>query len=85
VTPSNGLHARRVLRTKHIDDGIESLEQITEAINSGNENIKERYMKNRDKENITGNINDNVSRGTNDGKLWNGKCICAVNGLCDLF
>jgi len=45
------------------------LEQITEAINSGTENIKEQYMNNRDKENIAGNINDNVSQGTNDGKL----------------
>ena len=60
----------------YIDDGIESLEQITEVINSGNENIKERYMNNRDNENIAGNINDNVSRGKNDGKLWNGKLIC---------
>jgi hypothetical protein len=51
---------------KHIDDGIESLEQSTEVINSGNENIKERYMNNRDNENITGNINGNVSRGTNN-------------------
>jgi hypothetical protein len=33
-------------------------------------------VNNRDKENIAGNINDNVSRGTNDGKLWNGKYIC---------
>jgi hypothetical protein len=32
----------------HIDDGIESLEQITEAIDSGTENIKEQYMNNRD-------------------------------------
>ena len=58
-----------VVVQKHIDDGIESLEQITEAINSGTENIKEQYMNNRDKENITGNINDNVSQGINDGKL----------------
>jgi hypothetical protein len=43
-----------VLRTSN--DGIESLEQITEAINSGTENIKEQYMNNRDKENIAGNI-----------------------------
>ena len=63
-----------VLRTSN--DGIESLEQITEAINSGTENIKEQYMNNRDKENIAGNINDNVSQGTNDGKLWNEKFIC---------
>jgi len=63
-----------VVVQKHIDDGIESLEQITEAINSSTENIKEQY--NRDKENIAGNINDNVSQGTNDGKLWNGKSIC---------
>ena len=55
---------------------MESLEQITEAINSSTENIKEQYMNNRDTENIDGNINDNVSRGTNDGKLWNGKSIC---------
>jgi hypothetical protein len=32
----------------HTDDGIESLEQITEAINSSTENIKEHYMNNRD-------------------------------------
>jgi len=51
-----------VVVPKHIDDGIESLEQITEAINSGNENIKERYMNNRENENIAGNINDNVNR-----------------------
>ena len=39
--------------TTHIDDGIESLEQITEAINSSTENIKEQYMNNyRDTENI---------------------------------
>jgi hypothetical protein len=63
-----------ILRTSN--DGIESLEQITEAINSGTENIKEHYVNNRDKENIIGNINDNVSQGTNDGKLWNGKLIC---------
>jgi hypothetical protein len=30
-----------VVVQKHIDEGIESLEQITEAINSGTENIKE--------------------------------------------
>jgi hypothetical protein len=47
-----------VLRTSN--DGIENLEQITEAINSGTENIKEHYVNNRDKENIVGNINDNV-------------------------
>ena len=63
-----------VLRTSN--EGIESLEQITEAINSGTENIKEQYMNNRDKENIAGNNNDNVSQGTNDGKLWNEKSIC---------
>ena len=44
----------------HIDDEIESLEQITEAIGSGTENIKEQYMNNRDTEHIIGNINDNV-------------------------
>ena len=44
----------------HIDDEIESLEQITEANGSGTENIKEQYMNNRDTENIIGNINDNV-------------------------
>ena len=44
----------------HIDDGIESLEQITEAVDSGTENIKEQNMNNRDTENIIGNINDNV-------------------------
>jgi len=69
-----------VVVQKHIDDGMESLEQITEAINSGTENIKVQQkwttVNNRDKENIAGNINDNVSRGTNDGKLWNGKPIC---------
>ena len=30
-----------VVVQKHIDDGIESLERITEAINGGTENIKE--------------------------------------------
>ena len=35
-----------VVVQKHIDDGIESLEQITEAINGGTENIKEQYMNN---------------------------------------
>ena len=63
-----------VLRTSN--DGIGSLEQITEAINSGTENIKEHYMNNRDNENIAGNINDNVSQGRNYGKLWNGNYIC---------
>ena len=67
---------RTVVVQTHIDDGIESLEQITEAINSGTENIKEHYMNNRDKENISGNINDNVSQGGNYGKLWNGNYIC---------
>jgi DNA-binding PadR family transcriptional regulator len=42
------------------NDGIESLEQITETINSGTDNIKEYYVNNRDKKNIVGNINDNV-------------------------
>ena len=32
-----------VVVQKHIDDGIEVLEQITEAINSGNENIFRQY------------------------------------------
>ena len=45
----------------HIDDGIESLEQITEAIDSGTENIKEQYMNNRDTENTIDNINDDVN------------------------
>ena len=31
-----------VVVQKHIDDGIESLEQITEANNSSTENIKEQ-------------------------------------------
>jgi len=44
----------------HIDDGIESLEQITETIDSSTENIKEQYMNNRDTEHIIRNINDNV-------------------------
>jgi len=65
-----------VVQTHITDDGIESLEQITEAIDSGTENIKAQSMNNRDTENIAGNINDNVSRGTNDGRLWNGKLIC---------
>jgi hypothetical protein len=30
-------------------------------------------VNNRDKENIAGNINDNVCQGTSDEKLWNGK------------
>ena len=34
----------------HIDDGIESLEHITEAINSGTENIKEQYMNNSEQQ-----------------------------------
>ena len=65
-----------VVVQKHIDDGIGSFEQITESINGGTKKIKEQYMNNRDKENIAGNINDNVSQGTNDGKLWNGRYIC---------
>ena len=55
----------------HIDDEIESLEQITKAIDSGTENIKEQYMNNRDTENTI----DKISRGTNDGKLWNGELV----------
>jgi hypothetical protein len=39
-----------VVVQKHIDDGIESLEQITEAINSGTENIKEQYMNNSEQQ-----------------------------------
>ena len=35
-----------VVVQKHIDDGIESLEQITEAIENGTENIKVQNMKN---------------------------------------
>jgi hypothetical protein len=35
-----------VVVQRHIDVGIESLEQITEAIDSGTENIKEQYMNN---------------------------------------
>ena len=34
----------------HIDDGIESLEQITEAINSGTENIKAQNMNNSEQQ-----------------------------------
>ena len=45
----------------HIDDEIESLEQITKAIDSGTENIKEQYMNNRDTENTIDNINDDVN------------------------
>jgi hypothetical protein len=37
-----------VLRTSN--DGIESLEQITEVINSGTENIKEHYMNNSEQQ-----------------------------------
>ena len=32
------------------NDGIESLEQTTEAINSGTENIKEHYMNNTEQQ-----------------------------------
>ena len=35
---------------KHIDNGIESLEQITEAIKSDTENIKEHYMNNSEQQ-----------------------------------
>ena len=35
---------------KHIDDGIGSLEQITEAINGGTENIKKQYMNNSEQQ-----------------------------------
>ena len=46
-----------VLRTSN--DRIENLEQITEAINSGTENIKEQYMNNSEQhlEQITEVIN----------------------------
>jgi hypothetical protein len=67
-----------VVVQKHIGDGIESLEQITEAINGGTENIKEHYMNNSEQQGQREhrNINDNVSQGTNDGKLWNGRYVC---------
>ena len=39
------VQCRLVVQT-HIDDGIESLEQITEAIENGTENIKVQNMKN---------------------------------------
>jgi hypothetical protein len=39
-----------VVVQKHIDDGIESLELFTEAINSGTENIKEHYMNNSEQQ-----------------------------------
>ena len=35
---------------KHIDDGIESLELFTEAINNGTQNIKEHYMNNSEQQ-----------------------------------
>jgi hypothetical protein len=41
-----------VIVQTHIDDGIESLEQITEAIDSCTENIKEQCMNLRDPDNI---------------------------------
>ena len=34
----------------YIDDGIESLEQITEAIDSSTKNIKEQYMNNSEQQ-----------------------------------
>ena len=34
----------------YIDDGIESLEQITEAIGSSTKNIKEQYMNNSEQQ-----------------------------------
>jgi septation ring formation regulator EzrA len=39
-----------VVVQKHIDDKIQSLEQIIEAINSGIENIKEQYMNNSEQQ-----------------------------------
>ena len=43
---------------KHIDDGIESLEQITETIDSGTENIKKQYMNIRDPENVNEKVDE---------------------------
>ena len=39
-----------VVVQKHIDDGIESLEQIAEATNGSTENIKEQYMNNSEQQ-----------------------------------
>ena len=58
-----------VLVQTHIDDGIESLEQITEAIDSGTENIKKQYMNIRDPENIIDNINDNVNEKVDEEQM----------------
>ena len=57
--PDIGILQTVVVQT-HIDDGIKSLEQTTEDIDSGTENIKVQYMNNMDTENIIDNINDNA-------------------------
>ena len=66
-----------VIEQTHNDDGIESLEQIT---NSGTQKTKEQYMNNRDTENIIDNINDNIKEKVVEdqmmGKLWNEEPIC---------
>jgi hypothetical protein len=49
---------RTVVVHKHIDDGIESLEQITETIDSGTENIKKQYMNIRDPENVNEKVDE---------------------------
>ena len=49
---------RTVVVQTHIDDGIESLEQITEAIDSGTENIKKQYMNIRDPENVNEKVDE---------------------------
>jgi hypothetical protein len=60
---------RTVVVHTHVDDGIESLEQITEAIDSGTENIKKQYMNIRDPENIIDNINDNVNEKVDEEQM----------------
>ena len=47
--PDIGILQTVVVQT-HIDDGIKSLEQITEAIDSSTENIKEQYMNNSEQQ-----------------------------------
>ena len=56
-------------KAQNISQGPLTVVPITSKNNTGT------IVNNRDKENIAGNIN--VSQGKNDGKLWNGKSICA--------
>ena len=52
---------KTVVEQTHNDYGKESIEQNTEAIDGGMENIKERYMNNKDTENTIDNNNDSVN------------------------